>query len=326
MTDSTQPTFEFSVTEEDAGMRLDAFLVQKCPDISRTKIQSDLGEGLIQVQGRQRPKGFRLKVGWQVTFSPSPVKALEAIAQDLPLNIVYHDEDILILNKAAGMVVHPAVGHPNGTVVNALLFHFKDLTAGDNPLRPGIVHRLDRDTSGLMAVALNDKAHNALAEQLRERVMGRRYQALSWGQWNESEGTLKGDIGRHPRNRIRMAVVETNGRSAVTHYEVTEDFGFAQLCHVKLETGRTHQIRVHFTHFHHPVLGDPTYGDDRRVLGVHPLDRVRAQAMVKNSTRQMLHAWKLDLVHPVTGEEMTFEAELPADMARVLEGLRKETS
>jgi 23S rRNA pseudouridine1911/1915/1917 synthase len=199
----------------------------------------------------------------------------------------------------------------------------KGLNTGDNPLRPGIVHRLDRDTSGLMVVALNERAHTELSRQLQDRKMGRTYQALSWGQWDEDKGTLKGDIGRHPRQRVRMAVVERLGRAAVTHYEVLEDFGFVQFCQVNLETGRTHQIRVHFTHFHHPVVGDPLYGDNRRVQGVHPLDRVKAQAMNKGARRQMLHAWRLKMVHPGTGEAMTFEAELPADMAAVLAGLRE---
>ncbi len=325
MNESSKPTLVFTVDEADAGLRLDAYLVEHCPDFSRTRIQSDLGEGRILVEGRQRPKGFRLKAGWQITFDPSPVKILEAVAQDLPLDIVFQDEDILVLNKAAGMVVHPAVGHPDGTVVNALLYHFQGLNAGGDPLRPGIVHRLDRDTSGLMAVALNDLAHNRLAEKLRDRQMGRNYRTFSWGQWDEDEGTLKGDIGRHPRQRVRMAVVEHNGRTAATHYEVLEDFGFVQYCQVKLETGRTHQIRAHFHHFHHPVVGDPIYGDDRRVLGVHPMDRVKAQAMVKGAQRQMLHAWRLDLIHPRTKEAMSFEVDLPKDMAHVLTGLRKDT-
>ena len=324
MSDSQKPQFVFQVNEADVGMRLDAYLVEYCPDYSRTRIQNDLNDGRILVNGRKRPKGFRLKEGWEITFSPSSVKTLHAVAQDIPLDIVYQDDDILILNKAAGMVVHPAPGHPDSTVVNALLFHFQGLNAGGDPLRPGIVHRLDRDTSGLMAVALNDKAHNRLAEQLRDRQMGRNYRTFSWGQWDDDAGVLKGDIGRHPRQRVRMAVVEQNGRSAVTHYEVLEDFGFVQYCQVKLETGRTHQIRAHFHHFHHPVVGDPIYGDDRRVIGVHPMDRVKAQAMVKVATRQMLHAWRLDLVHPSTGEAMTFEIDLPKDMKHVLTGLRQE--
>ncbi len=325
MSDSQTAPMLFKVTEDDAGLRLDAYLVQQCPDFSRNRIQTELSDGRILVQGKVRPKGFRLKAGWQVSFDPSPVKALEAIPQDLPLNIVYQDEDILVVNKAVGMVVHPAVGHPDGTLVNALLHHVKDLSAGGDPLRPGIVHRLDRETSGLMVVALNEVAHTKLGQQLQDRTIGRTYEAFSWGQWDEDKGKIEGDIGRHPRQRVRMAVVEREGRHAVTHYEVLEDFGFVQYCRINLETGRTHQIRVHFAHCHHPVVGDNLYGDDRRVQGVHPLDRVMAQAMVKGSRRQMLHARMLELVHPRTGETMTFESKLPGDMALVLDGLRKGT-
>ncbi len=297
-------------------------LLPNPPVPNRTRIQNDLAAGRVLVQGRSRPKGFKLKEGWRVTYEPSPVRELEAVAQDLPLDVVHQDPHLIVLNKAAGMVVHPAPGHPDGTVVNALLHHVGRFRTADDPLRPGIVHRLDRDTSGLMAVALTPEAHNHLADQLKDRRMGRDYQALSWGQWHEDAGTLQGDIGRHPRHRVRMAVVERQGRPATTRYTVQEDFGFAQLCRVKLETGRTHQIRVHFAHNHHPVVGDPLYGDDRRVAGVHPLDRVRAQAMVKGAGRQMLHAFRLALTHPATGQEMVFEAPLPEDFATVLAGLR----
>ncbi len=325
MNESSSEVLKFKVTDDEIGMRLDAFLVEQCPDFSRNRIQSELSAGRILVQGKVRPKGFRLKAGWQISFDPSPVKVLEAIAQDLPLNIVHQDEDIMVVNKAVGMVVHPAPGHPDGTMVNALLHHVKGLNAGGDPLRPGIVHRLDRETSGLMVVALNEVAHTKLGKQLQDRTLGRTYEAFSWGQWDEDTGKIQGDIGRHPRQRVRMAVVEREGRPAVTHYEVLEDFGFVQYCRIKLETGRTHQIRVHFSHHHHPVVGDNLYGDDRRVQGVHPLDRVRAQAMTKGSSRQMLHARKLELVHPRTNETMVFESKLPGDMTLVLDGLRKET-
>lgn len=323
MNDSGARTLEFTVDETEAGSRLDAYLADRCPDFSRTRIQNDLSEGRVSVQGRQRPKGFKLKAGWRVSYEPGPVQAMQAVAQDLPLDIVHRDEDLIVLNKAADMVVHPAPGHPDGTVVNALLHHFGRWSTQGDPLRPGIVHRLDRDTSGLMAVALTESAHNHLAAQLKDRRMGRHYLALSWGQWPEMEGTLRGDIGRHPQQRVRMAVLPRGGRPAVTHYAVLEDFGFAQLCEVKLETGRTHQIRVHFAHHHHPVVGDPLYGDDRRAGGVHPLDLVAARAMVKGAARQMLHARRLELIHPRSGEPMTFEADPPDDFQAVLRALRE---
>jgi 23S rRNA pseudouridine1911/1915/1917 synthase len=323
MTDPSQEQQHFTAGPDEAGERLDAFLVARCPQFSRTRIQGDLQEGRVQVDGRSRPKGFRLKAGMRVSYDPAPLQELTAVPQDLPLEFVYRDEDIAIINKAVGMVVHPAVGHPDGTVVNALLHHVQDMDAGMDPLRPGIVHRLDRDTSGLLAVALNDRAHRHLADQLRDRRMGRTYLALSWGRWAETCGTLTGDIGRHPRLRQKMAVVERDGRPATTHYEVLADHGFVQFCRVKLETGRTHQIRVHFAHNHHPIVGDPLYGDDTRAKAVHALDRTRAAQLVKAVGRQMLHAARLELEHPVSGEQLVFEAPLPADMEQALAHLEE---
>ena len=318
MTDA-QTVINLEVTAAEEGLRLDAFLVLRCPDLTRNRIQTDLMDKLAKVDGRQRPKSFKLKAGQQVEFRPSPEKELRAVAQDLPLDVVYRDQDILILNKPAGMVVHPSIGHPDGTVVNGLLHLIKGLEAGGDPLRPGIVHRLDRDTTGLLAVALNHRAHAHLAEQLRDRRMGREYLAISWGSWKNDSGILEGDIGRHPQQRQKMAVVAAQGRAARTHYEVLEDLRFVQLCRIKLETGRTHQIRVHFAHNHHPVLGDPTYGDDARAKGVHSLDRTLADQAVKLAGRQMLHARGLVLEHPVSGETLEFAAPVPEDMQQVLD-------
>lgn len=322
--DEETEILSFQVGPDDEGLRLDAFLGKHCPLISRNRVQGDLEEGRVQVAGRQRPKGFKLKQGIKVDYQPGGVREMVAIPQDIPIDVIYQDEDILIVNKPVGMVVHPAVGHPDGTMVNALLHHCQGLKAGDDPLRPGIVHRLDRDTSGLLAVALNDQAHTHLAEQLRTRSLGRTYLALSWGSWKENEGTLTGDIGRHPKLRQKKAVVGTGGRSATTGYRVLEDYGFVQLCEVKLETGRTHQIRVHFSHNHHPVVGDPMYGEDIRAKAVHALDRTQAAQMVQRAKRQMLHAFKLDLEHPVTGERMAFEAPIPRDMLHILKLFRIE--
>ncbi len=316
-------TLTFEVNEETEGMRLDAFLVLCCPEFSRTRIQEDLSQGQVMVNGNKRVKGFRLRPNSTVVYKPLPLTEMVAVAQDIPLDIRYQDDDILVVNKEVGMVVHPAVGHPDGTLVNALLHHVKDLQAGDDPLRPGIVHRLDRDTSGLLVVALNDRAHHHLGDQLRDRRMGRTYEAISWGAWNEDKGTITGDIGRHPKFRQKKAIVAEGGRHAVTHYEVLEDFGFVQYCRIKLETGRTHQIRVHFSSNHHPVVGDGMYGDDRRARGVHPLDRMRAAHMVRDAHRQLLHAAELHLIHPETKQELVFSSEMPADMVHVLTGLRE---
>ncbi len=249
---------------------------------------------------------------------------MQAIAQDIPLDIVYQDEHLVVINKPAGLVVHPAVGHPDGTLVNGLLHHFAGLQAGGDPLRPGIVHRLDRDTSGLLVVALTDQAHRHLAAQLQGHQMGRTYYAISWGRWPEKIGRLDGDIGRHPRFRQKMAVVERGGRSAVTNFEVVDDFSFVQLCRVQLETGRTHQIRVHFAYRGHPLVGDQMYGEDKRARGIHNLDRRQADWMVRTTGRQLLHAAELRLIHPATEEEMTFTCPLPTDMETILQGLRED--
>ncbi|RKZ17530.1 RluA family pseudouridine synthase [bacterium] len=305
----------------DTNQRLDTFLRDRCPDLSRNRIQSELADGQVLVDGVARPKGYRLQPGMEIVFTPRPRQPLTAVAQDIPLHVLYEDDDMLIINKQAGLVVHPAPGHPDGTLVNGLLHHFGDLAAGDDPLRPGIVHRLDRDTTGLLVVARHDRALTALQQQIQARTMGRIYQALSWGRWAEEEGVLEGDIGRDPKRRQRMAVVQQGGRAATTRYRVQENFEFVQLCRVELETGRTHQIRVHFARSGHPVVGDPLYGDDARARGAHHLDRKRAMAMVRATGRQMLHAGELHLRHPADEREMVFSAPLPPDMATVLAGL-----
>ena len=315
---------EFEVAEADEGLRLDNFLVQACGDVSRSRIHTDMEAAQVLVDGRPRPKGFRLKPGQKVQYQPTALVEMTAVPQDIPLDIIYQDEHLVVVNKPVGLVVHPAVGHPDGTLVNGLLHHFRDLKDVGDPLRPGIVHRLDRDTSGLLAVALTPEAHRHLADQLQERRMGRTYLALNWGSWPEEKGTLTGDIGRHPRFRQKMAVVESGGRTARTHYEVIDDFGFVQLCRVQLETGRTHQIRVHFAFKGHPIVGDSMYGEDKRARGIHNLDRRQADQMVRDTRRQLLHATELRLIHPATAEEMTFTAPLPADMEHVLRGLRAE--
>ncbi|MFH1844342.1 MAG: RluA family pseudouridine synthase [bacterium] len=322
MNDQNSEIRSFWVGPVDVGKRLDRFLTEQCPDLSRNQIQRALAERQVEVSGRIRPKSHRLAEHDRVDFKPLPHVEPLATPQDIPLNIVFQDEDILVVNKQAGLVVHPAPGHPDGTLVNALLFHCRELAPGGHPLRPGIVHRLDMDTTGLLVVALNDIAHRGLVAQLQERTMRRTYLALSWGCWPESSGRLRSAVARHPRDRLRMAVVSTGGREAVTEYEVREDFGFMQLCRISLETGRTHQIRVQFAEQSHPVLGDPTYGDDRRGKNVLPVDRNLADQVVKLAQRQMLHATELSLLHPRRAEEMTFQTEPPADMRQVLDLLR----
>jgi 23S rRNA pseudouridine1911/1915/1917 synthase len=249
-----------------------------------------------------------------------------AVPQDIPLKIVYADEDLIIVDKPAGLVTHPAPGHSTGTLVNALLYHCGQLASTGDPLRPGLVHRLDRETSGLLAVALSPRALKSLAAQLKDRTLGRTYLALSWGTWPEASGTLSGDIGRNARDRQRMAVVERGGREAITHYEVVDDLSFVQLCRVKLATGRTHQIRVHFAHHGHPVVGDPVYGDDRRAMNVRPVDRSAATRLIKGVPRQFLHAAELELRHPADGRLVTASSPLPPDLAGPLARLHADVA
>ena len=312
------------VTVEEAGRRLDHILAERWSDYSRSFLHKAFQAGLVLVDGRQRLKSFRPEAGQEVTVELPEQQQPDARPQDIPLQIIYEDEHLLVIDKPADLVVHPAPGHPSGTLVNALLHHDGQLAATGDPLRPGLVHRLDRGTTGLLVVARTPQAHRALADQLRDRILGRRYLALSWGTWPEPAGELRGAIGRHPRDRRRMAVVSSGGREAVTRYEVLEDLAFVQLCAVRLETGRTHQIRVHFSHHGHPVVGDPLYGDDRRARNTRPADRAAAASLVKAAPRQMLHAAGLSLIHPADGRPMTFDSPLPPDFSAALAGLRRD--
>jgi 23S rRNA pseudouridine1911/1915/1917 synthase len=320
MTDDAQTSFSFTVSLPESESRLDRLLAEKMPELSRSRIQRALASGSATVDGRPRPSSYRVHAGSLVEFAlPEPPPPYLG-AQDIPLRMIHCDDHLVVIDKAAGMVVHPAPGHRSGTLVNALLHLFGDLP-GDSA-RAGLVHRLDKDTSGLLAVARTDLAHRSLSAQLRERSLGRTYAVVSWGQWDADQGLLAEPIGRHPHRRRMMAVVP-GGRPAGTRYRVVEDFGFVQHCDAELQTGRTHQIRVHFAHGHHPVVGDQLYGDDARERLVHPLDRHAAQAMVARAGRQMLHARELRLRHPATGEQLVFVSPLPADFAEVLEILRR---
>ncbi len=312
------------VAEDEDGERLDRILAANLPDVSRSRIQKAFADDGVTVDGRARPKSYRPAPGAVIVLVLPEIVETHVTAQDIPLSIVHEDEHMLVVNKPPGLVVHPGPGHPDGTLVNALLHHGRMLADTGNPVRPGIVHRLDRETSGLLVVARTPAAHVTLAEQLRDRTLGRTYLALSWGTWAEDSGLLEGDIGRHPNDRQRMAVVDRRGRKAATRYEVIDDLEFVQLCRVQLTTGRTHQIRVHFTHHGHPVVGDPLYGDDRRARNVRPVDRQAASRLVSGAPRQLLHAAQLRLRHPDGGVEMQFTAPLPEDFAGALERLRQD--
>ena len=309
------------VPPEAAEERLDLFLRARCPDLSRSRIQLLVKMGDILVNGSEIRQAYPVQPGDEIAFELPEPEVLEARPQNLPLNIVYEDADLLVVDKTAGMTVHPAPGASDGTLVNALLHHCRDLSGINGVLRPGIVHRLDKETSGLMVVAKNDAAHRALAASLQQREIERRYAALVWGVCSEDAGRVAAPIDRNPKNRKKMAVV-VGGRDAATNFIVGERCPFTTLVECRLETGRTHQIRVHMAHIGHPVFGDPVYGGRDQTGGIRPEYRRQAKWMLGLIKRQALHSRALDFAHPRTGERMAFEAEWPGDMVAVVEAAR----
>lgn len=309
---------EFSVDPPDAGARLDLWLKDRFPALSRSRIQNLARSGDIQLNDGPARPGRALKAGDRVSLQvPEPEEA-RVEAQDIPLTIAHEDSDILVVDKAAGMTVHPAPGSWDGTLVNALLHHCTDLSGINGVLRPGIVHRLDKDTSGLLAIAKNDEAHRSLAAQLEARRLERRYLALCWGHLSPIQGSVEAPVGRHPTQRRRMAV-NPAGRAARTHYRVLEELPFASLVELKLDTGRTHQIRVHLQHLGHPVVGDPTYGGRPSPSGVRPAHRPAVHQLLKVLERQALHAHRLGLDHPRSERRLDCRSALPPDIAAALD-------
>lgn len=294
---------DVAVIGEAAGQRLDVFLANQCPDYSRSHIQKLIEEGLVQVNHRPGKGNYRMRAGDQVTFQvPDPVD-LTVEPEAIPLEIYYEDTDLIVVNKPQGMVVHPAEGNYSGTLVNALLYHCHDLSGINGVLRPGIVHRIDKDTSGLLVAAKNDFAHGQLAGLFKEHSVTRVYTALVHGEINEEKGMINAPIGRDPRDRQKMAVVARNAKAAVTHYQVQQRFKGYTLINARLETGRTHQIRVHMAYLKHPVVGDPKYGPAR----VH-----------FDLSGQLLHAAVLGFPHPRTGVYLEWQAPLPERFQAVL--------
>lgn len=296
------------ITADRDGERLDVFLTRIEPALSRSHVQKLIREGEVTVGGKPRKANYKLHVGECVCYTLPEPEPIAVEPEDLPLDILYEDADIIVVNKARGMVVHPAAGVTHGTLVNALLYHCKDLSGINGAIRPGIVHRLDKDTSGVMVCAKNDAAHIDLAEQIRTKSAHRNYLAIVHGNIVPERGVIKGDIGRHPKDRKKMAIVRENGKPAVTHFRVLERFGPYTLVECQLETGRTHQIRVHMASIGHPVICDPKYGPKKRAPFA-----IQGQA---------LHSHTLVLTHPRTRERMTFTAPLPADMENILKKLR----
>lgn len=297
--------FLFTVTEETAGDRIDKVLSAEEEGWSRSQIQGWVKEGAIRVNGEAVKPNYKTKQGDEIVVIPPPVEDLDAVPEDLNLEIVYEDADVLVVNKPKGMVVHPAPGHASGTLVNGLMHHCTDLSGINGVIRPGIVHRIDKDTSGLLMVAKNDAAHHSLVEQLVKKTVTRRYIALVHGHIPHDKGTIEAPIARDTKDRQRMAVVD-NGKHAVTHFRVLERFGDFTLVECSLETGRTHQIRVHMRYIGFPLVGDPKYGPKR----------------LKEAVGQALHAQVIGFDHPVTGEYLEFSAEPPTEFAELVESVR----
>lgn len=301
-------TRQFVVSEELSGVRLDKCLADVFPELSRSYLQKLLKSECVLVNEKQVKSNYRVNAGDSVELEVPEAVEPEIVPEKMDLDIVYEDHDMIIVNKPKGMVVHPAAGHYSGTLVNGLMEHCKDDLSGINGvMRPGIVHRIDMDTTGLLIVCKNDKAHSAIAEQLKEHSITRRYRAIVHGVVKEDEGTVNAPIGRHPVDRKKMSINEKNGREAVTHYRVLERFRQFTYIECQLETGRTHQIRVHMASIHHPLLGDAVYGPAKCPYKLQG---------------QTLHAGVLGIVHPVTGEYMEFEAPLPEYFEELLKKLR----
>ena len=302
-------TRELTAATEHAGIRLDAFLSADGA-LTRSQAARLIAEGRVRVNGKPAAKSARLSGGETVTVDVPQLRETALPPQDIPLDVVYEDDDVIVVNKPTGLVVHPAPGHPDGTLVNALLHHCGDSLSGiGGELRPGIVHRIDKDTSGLLIAAKNDFAHRALAAQLKDHTLARTYACIVCGNIREDSGTIDAPIGRDPADRKKMCVTKKDGREAVTHWRVLERFAGYTLLECRLETGRTHQIRVHLAWRSHPILGDTVYGHKKPELGVDT---------------QCLHARELTFVHPRTGERVTVSCELPEYFQELLRKLRQK--
>ena len=296
-----------TAAEEDSGSRIDKYISDNIAQLTRSSVQGLISAGAVMADGRAVSKNYKLRGSEEISVEIPDPEPMDAQPEDIPLDIVYEDADLLVVNKPKGMVVHPAHGNWNGTLVNALLHHCKGQLSGINGvIRPGIVHRIDKDTSGLLIVAKNDRAHVHLAEQIREHSFTREYEAVACGSFKEESGTVDAPIGRHKTDRKKMCVTAENSRNATTHYQVLRQYGGYAHLRLRLETGRTHQIRVHLAYIGHPVLGDQVYGKPSKWV-----------------EGQCLHARKIGFIHPTTGEYMEFSSELPEYFQAVLRRLEK---
>ncbi|MDR3564869.1 MAG: RluA family pseudouridine synthase [Negativicutes bacterium] len=301
----------FQVTEEEKNERLDVFLTGKLAALTRSHIQKLIAAGQVTVKGKPAKANHKVQPAECVEVTVPDLQPLEVLPEAIPLDILFEDSEVIVVNKARGMVVHPAAGNQQGTLVNALLDHCGDLSGINGVIRPGIVHRLDKDTSGVMVVAKTDRAHLSLASQIKARSAGRKYLAVVYGNIAAEDGFIDAPIGRHSVDRKKMAVTFHNSREAKTHFHVLKRFGDYTLVECRLSTGRTHQIRVHMAHIGHPVVGDPKYGPKTRPFAI---------------AGQALHSAELVFRHPATNEEMVFHAPLPVDMQDVLARIAKQTA
>lgn len=323
--------YHFEADPGQSLLRIDKFLVNRLESTSRTRIQAAADAGCIMVNNTPVKSNYRIKPGDEISIVlPYPPREIEIMPENIPLDIVYEDDHIIVINKKAGMVVHPAFGNYTGTLVNGLLYHLRD-----NPLfqtgehRPGLVHRIDKDTSGLLVVAKTEKAMSKLAMQFYRKTINRKYIALVWGNMEQEEGTITGNLGRNPRDRKKMTVFPdgSQGKIAITHYKVIERFDYVNMVECRLETGRTHQIRAHFQYIRHPVFNDPDYGGNMIVRGTSfSKYKQFVQNCFKIIPRQALHAKSLGFKHPENEREMFFDSQLPDDMQNVIGKWRKYIS
>jgi 23S rRNA pseudouridine1911/1915/1917 synthase len=298
--ENIKETITVQANENDKGKRIDSFLNEVIEDATRSYIQKIIDGGYVEITGKKTTKsGNKLKGTETIVVNLPEDETLDLIPEDIPLEIIYEDSDIVIINKAPNMVVHPAHGNYNGTLVNALLYHIKDLSTINGVIRPGIVHRLDKDTSGVIVVAKHDEAHTTLSDMFKEKTLEKTYVCIAKGIFKDKSGRIETLIGRDPRDRKKMAVVTENGKIAISNYEILDESKNYSLVKVRIETGRTHQIRVHMKSLNHPILGDSTYGNSTDGIG-----------------RQMLHAYRLKFTHPISKKEMVVTAPIPEDFKR----------
>lgn len=318
-------TLRIVVPPKQSKERIDVYLTHQIQNATRSKVRQAIDEGLVLVNGNRVKPSHSVSPGEIIDITLPRPPRMDAQPENIPLDIVHEDDQLLVVNKPAGMVTHPAYGNYAGTLVNALLHHCKSLSTVNTEMRPGIVHRLDKDTSGLLVVAKNDAAHHALAKQFSKRTIDREYWALVWGRFKQPQGTIEASLGRSKRDRKKVTVT-AEGKPAVTEYEVMREYDFLSLVCLKLKTGRTHQIRVHLAHVGHPVFGDPSYGGRNATWGGLEGKRARrAQYLLKLISRQALHAKTIGFAHPATRQFVKFDSEIPEDMQKVLAGLQADS-